>query len=329
MKIDIGIDANKREAIAAGLSRVLADSNRAMMKSRDVLMWMFLLAGCPADGKDGDPGSMGAMGDMGDKGDQGDQGIPGPVDPTMFIQNGSNAQTASFNVTGTGTVGTLAVGGDASAGGDLAVTGNVRVSGYGAKTVYSQLMTGRWLNAHATFLGTRTHTLTSGRLDTVGTGTATDEKAYQVMILPAGALDPTAAYAIHLTLFMDELTTTDCDPILGVGDGTNAVAIWRSESGSSLFAWESTDVTDLVPVGFISNTAPTTAAGRHRVDVIVRLDTATELVAAQTDDVQPLTFQATTALNRANPIRVFVGLNSVNENVGVHAIRVSVVQEGP
>ena len=55
-----------------------------------------------------------------------------------YIQNGTSPQTASFNVTGTGTIGTLAVTGNATVGGALTVagtvTGNVLVGNAGVQT---------------------------------------------------------------------------------------------------------------------------------------------------------------------------------------------------
>lgn len=66
-----------------------------------------------APGKDGKSGQEGPPGPPGEVGPPGEQGPPGPLDATQFIQNSTTQQSASFNVSGSGTV-----------GGDLSIAGN-------------------------------------------------------------------------------------------------------------------------------------------------------------------------------------------------------------
>ncbi|MFT3711974.1 MAG: hypothetical protein QM817_30400 [Archangium sp.] len=71
-----------------------------------------------ADGAQGMPGADGAQGPQGMQGIQGIQGMqgaqgmagpPGTFDPALVIANGTTAQTASFNITGTGALTGLTV----------------------------------------------------------------------------------------------------------------------------------------------------------------------------------------------------------------------------
>ena len=57
-------------------------------------------------GTPGAPGPTGQPGPVGEAGPEGPQGDAASVDPTKFIANGITPQGASFNVTGSGTVGT-------------------------------------------------------------------------------------------------------------------------------------------------------------------------------------------------------------------------------
>jgi hypothetical protein len=59
-----------------------------------------------ADGMQGQAGPQGMQGPPGAQGPQGLQGPPGTFDPNQVIANGVNPQTADFNITGNGTIGT-------------------------------------------------------------------------------------------------------------------------------------------------------------------------------------------------------------------------------
>lgn len=68
----------------------------------------------------------------GPQGEKGEQGPPGAVDATQFIQNGTAPQSASFNVTGSATVQSLAVSGAANVGDSATVSGSLSVAGQSA-----------------------------------------------------------------------------------------------------------------------------------------------------------------------------------------------------
>lgn len=184
------------------------------------------LLGCSQgpQGPDGPPGPQGPAGPPGPQGIPGPQGAAGP--PGATGQQGPRGDPASV---------VLAVGGGLAGSGAPASPLGVASRGItadhlaGPVRIYSRLMTPRWLEANADFHRARTSTITDTSVSFGATGSGNIyTRLLTVPLLPSNTLKPNEAYLVRIVI-NQVLSSTDCDPIFGITDGTDFVGIMKGD----------------------------------------------------------------------------------------------------
>jgi hypothetical protein len=264
------------------------------------------------------------------------------VDATQFIHNGTAAQSASFHVDGDGTIdgsftaGNADVATDLTVGGSMGigvppetalhVSGDLRTDGYGGKLLFDRVMTGAWLEANATFGTSRAHTAVGASVE-LGTGAQLGEKLFEVPLPPPDAYAAARSYVVHATVWMEPLTG-DCDPTVGLTDGTTFVGAIHMDNGNSeiggLVQGLDGNVGTLNVVTWSSPGSPDT---RRRFDLIMRLDTPVEVVLWGGRNEPPLAAVASAVLDRQQPLKLAFFGSDANEQYRFYAVRLRITEE--
>lgn len=267
-------------------------------------LWLCLavvvIAACT--GPKGDPGPQGPEGPQGPTGAQGAQG------PALVL---STAAGLSGNGTAASPLG-IANGGVTAA--HLA----------GPARIYSRLMTPRWLQANANIHSARVATVTNTEISFAAAGAGnTYTRLLTVPLLPASTLDPSASYLVRIVV-NQVVASADNDPLFGVSDGTNYIALEKLDANNTTSAAAAisgtygNNLTSIVsvnlggpgqnaenfefllrlgpisgsntPVFFASRVG--TVAGRHQMDSPINRTAELSFAVFANDDAELYTFQS-------------------------------------
>lgn len=209
----------------------------------------------------------------------------------------------------------------------LHVNGNLQVDGYGGKTIYHRHMSAEWLNANATFLPSRTHTLASSRLN-FGTGTVYN-KLFEVPLVPAGTLSSSKIYTARIAVWLEPLTN-DNDPTIGLSDGVDVVGFKRGDYDNGVIGWisQAQDGNDC------SNqedpaTGGSSSTTRKWIEINLLLSNTTRVLARCDDIASPAVATTTRVIDRGNALKLVAFANDATEQYGFYSVEVTITEAGP